>query len=45
MADEVVLATEAPAAAKLAGVPVPEGVRQATTVYFAGTEPLYDGRR
>ncbi len=43
-ADEVVLATEAPAAAKLAGVPVPEGVRQTTTVYFAGTRPLYNGK-
>ena len=44
-ADEVVLATEAPTAAKLAGVPVPEGVRQGTTIYFAGAKPLYDGRK
>ena len=43
-ADEVVLAVEAPVAAKLAGVPVPEGARVNTTIYFAGTQPVYEDR-
>jgi phytoene dehydrogenase-like protein len=44
-ADEVVLATEAPTAARLAGIHAPEGVREGTTLYFGGTEPLYQGRK
>lgn len=40
-ADAVVLATDAPQAARLADLPVPPGARQTVCVYFAGTQQLY----
>jgi phytoene dehydrogenase-like protein len=43
--DAVVLATDAPTAAKLADLAVPDGVQQTTAIYFAGTQPLYKGRK
>ncbi|QBD77364.1 FAD-dependent oxidoreductase [Ktedonosporobacter rubrisoli] len=43
-ADQVVIATESPVAAKLTGLPLPtEGVG-CTCLYFAGAERLYDQR-
>jgi phytoene dehydrogenase-like protein len=44
-ADAVVLAADASNAAKLAGLPVPEGVRQEAAIYFAGARPLYRSRK
>lgn len=44
-AGAVVLAVDAPAAARLAGVPVPLGARQEIAIYFAGSAPLYDSRK
>jgi phytoene dehydrogenase-like protein len=44
-ADAVVLATDAPTAARLAGLPIPEGARQTVCVYFAGRQQLYRSRK
>ncbi len=45
-ADAVVLAVEAPAAARLIDLPLmPEGARQEAAIYFAGTTQLYQGRK
>jgi phytoene dehydrogenase-like protein len=44
-ADTVVLATNAPQAARLADLPVPEGARQTVCVYFAGMQQLYRSRK
>lgn len=44
-ADAVVLATEAPIAARLAGIETPEGALSTTAIYFAGTRQLYAGRK
>ncbi len=41
----VVLATEAPTAARLAGIDSPGGARQEAVVYFAGARPTYAGRK
>jgi phytoene dehydrogenase-like protein len=41
----VVLATEAPEAARLGSVTVPEGRRSCTTVYLSPDRPLYEGPR
>lgn len=41
----VVIAAEAPAAARLTGQETPTGHRSATTVYFASDRPLYAGKR
>lgn len=44
-ADAVVLATNAPTAAELAGLPVPQGATQTTAIYFAGTRQVYSSRK
>lgn len=44
-ADAVVLATAAPEAARLSGLPTPEAHLGTVTLYFAGAEPLYRGRK
>ncbi|GAC1642561.1 MAG: NAD(P)/FAD-dependent oxidoreductase [Herpetosiphon sp.] len=44
-ADIVVLAVPAPAARHIAGVNTPAGVRQTTEIYFAGTRPVYSGKK
>ena len=44
-ARSVVLATDAPAAARLAGLETPPGARKEAVVYFAGSRPLYHGRK
>lgn len=44
-ADTVVLATPAPEAARLIGLPMPEGSVGATCLYFSGDEPIYRGRK
>lgn len=43
--DAVVLATPAPEAARLSGLPLPLDHRQTVTVYFSGDEPVYQGRK
>jgi phytoene dehydrogenase-like protein len=43
--DAVVLATDAPTAATLAGIQVPQEPRQVVAVYFASEQSLYDGPR
>jgi phytoene dehydrogenase-like protein len=43
--DVVVLATEAPAAARLAGLQIPDEPRRAVAMYFASDRSLYDGPR
>lgn len=44
-AEIVVVATAAPEAARLTGLPVPEGSVGTTTVYFAGDQPIYRGKK
>ena len=44
-ADEVVLAVDAPESRRLAGTRVPEGQVGSTTLYFAGDEPLWRGKK
>lgn len=45
LADAVVLATPAPEAARLCGLPLPGGALQATVVYFGGAVPVYHGKK
>jgi phytoene dehydrogenase-like protein len=42
-ADAVVVATPAPEAARLSGLPLPTDAMQTTTLYFGGTRQLYRG--
>lgn len=42
-ADAVVVATAAPEASRLAGIPMPEGKVGTVCLYFAGTEPVLGG--
>ncbi len=44
-ADAVVVATPAPEAARLTGLPMPQGALQTTTIYFGGMQPIYRGRK
>ena len=44
-ADAVVIATPAPAAARLSGVAAPTGARQTVALYYAGDRPVYDSRK
>lgn len=44
-ADAVVLATPAPEAARLSGLPLPLDHVQTVTLYFRGDEPFYHGRK
>ncbi len=44
-ADAVVLATPAPEAARLSGLPTPAAHVGAVTLYFAGEEPAYRGKK
>lgn len=44
-ADAVIVATEAPEAARLTGLTTPEGQLGTTTLYFAGKVPLWSGKR
>lgn len=44
-ADVVVIATPAPVAARLTGLPMPEGALQTVTLYFAGDQPIYSGKK
>jgi len=44
-ADLVVLATPAPEIARLSGLPVPLEALQTVTLYFAGDQPFYAGRK
>lgn len=45
MADAVVIATPAPEAARLSGLPMPQGALETATLYFGGRQPLYRGRK
>lgn len=45
VADAVVVATDAPAAARLAGAPAPTSGLAVTSVYFAGDRPVSDSRK
>nr|WP_246385272.1 NAD(P)/FAD-dependent oxidoreductase [Armatimonas rosea] len=44
-ADALVVATEAPEAARLTGLSTPTGAVGVTTLYFAGKVPLWQGKR
>jgi phytoene dehydrogenase-like protein len=44
-ADAVVVATPAPEAARLSGLPMPEGRLGAVNLYFAGASPVYSGKK
>lgn len=44
-ADAVVVATPAPEAARLSGLPMPDGVQQTVTLYFSGAAPVVSGRK
>jgi phytoene dehydrogenase-like protein len=44
-ADAVVIATPAPEAARLSGLPMPQGALQTITIYFGGDRPVYQGRK
>jgi phytoene dehydrogenase-like protein len=44
-ADAVVLATPAPAAARLTGRPMPGGARQSVCLYYAGDQPVYASKK
>jgi phytoene dehydrogenase-like protein len=44
-ADNVVVATPAPAAARLSGLPMPTGVAGTLNLYFAGPRRLYRGKK
>jgi predicted NAD/FAD-dependent oxidoreductase len=44
-ADAVVVATPAPEAARLSGLPMPQGALQTITLYFGGNQPVYQGRK
>lgn len=43
--DAVVVATSAPEAARLTGKPMPTGETSTVNLYFAGTAPLYQGKK
>jgi phytoene dehydrogenase-like protein len=43
--DAVVVATPAPEAARLSGLPMPEGCVGTTNLYFAGSRQLYRGKK
>jgi phytoene dehydrogenase-like protein len=45
VADAVVVATAAPEAARLTGLPTPEGRQGTLCLYFAGTKPVFSGRK
>jgi len=44
-ADAVVVATPAPEAARLSGLPMPEGALGTVNLYFAGEQPVYRGKK
>lgn len=44
-ADAVVIATPAPEAARLSGLPMPKGVKQTVTLYFSGDKPFYTAKK
>lgn len=44
-ADAIIVATEAPEAARLTGLATPEGALGTTTLYFAGKVPLWQGKK
>jgi phytoene dehydrogenase-like protein len=44
-ADAVVIATPAPAAARLAGIAAPGGARQTVTLYYGGDRPVYHAKK
>lgn len=44
-ADTVVVATPAPEAARLTGLPEPAGAVSTTTLYFVGDQPIYRGKK
>ncbi len=44
-ADAVVLATPAPEASRLSGLPLPQGCQQTITIYFSSLQCLYLGRK
>lgn len=44
-ATHVVVATAAPQAAQLTGLPMPAGQRSTVTLYFHGDEPIYAGKK
>jgi phytoene dehydrogenase-like protein len=44
-ADHVVVATAAPEAARLTGLPMPQGAVGTTQVYFTGDAPVHNGRK
>lgn len=44
-ADAVVLATPAPEVARLSGLRMPTGAMQTVNLYFASSQPLYQGRK
>lgn len=44
-ADAVVVATPAPEAARLSGLPTPEAYVGTVNLYFAGAEPVYSGKK
>ena len=43
--DTIVVATPAPEAARLTGKPMPAGETSTVNLYFAGTAPLYQGKK
>jgi phytoene dehydrogenase-like protein len=44
-ADAVVIATPAPAAARLTGMAMPSGARQTVTLYYGGDRPVYASKK
>jgi phytoene dehydrogenase-like protein len=44
-ADAVVIATNAQEATRLSGLPTPDGLLQTVTLYFAGDQPIYRGKK
>ncbi|HJZ48544.1 MAG TPA: NAD(P)/FAD-dependent oxidoreductase [Roseiflexaceae bacterium] len=44
-ADAVVVATPAPVAARLTGLPTPGGARQTVCLYYAGDRPIYQSKK
>jgi phytoene dehydrogenase-like protein len=44
-ADAVVIATPAPEAARLSGLPMPREARQTVTLYYAGDQAFYTGKK
>lgn len=43
--DAVILATTAPEAARLSGLPMPKGAKQTVTLYFSGDAPFYSAKK